>query len=119
MTYSRKYTNGDITVYWQPDLCVHAAICISELPRVFNTRRRPWVDLSQGDTGSIIEVVNSCPTNALTFRWCDEARNEKETSHKLFKGEESTNEAEKGHGPICACGKSKNKPFCDGSHLKD
>lgn len=84
---NRKYTNGEINVYWQPKLCVHAAICLSELPKVFNPRRRPWVDLSQADTGSIIQVVNACPTNALMFSWVDEQRNARETSSKVVKNE--------------------------------
>ncbi len=84
MTYNRKYTNGEITVYWQPDLCVHAGVCLTELPRVFNPRRRPWVDLSQSDTGSIIATVNGCPTNALMYAWNDPERNAKDQGEKVM-----------------------------------
>ncbi len=76
---NRKYTNGEINVFWQAECCVHAAVCISELPRVFNMRRRPWVDLSQAKSEDIIETVCNCPTNALMFSWVDPKKNANET----------------------------------------
>lgn len=117
-TLKRKYTNDELTVFWQPDYCAHAGVCFHELPRVFDPRRRPWIDLSQGDTKSIVELINRCPTKALTFRWRDEKRNESEASHKLLKNEDDTSEVREENRPLCGCGRSKNKPYCDGSHLE-
>ena len=28
----KRYSNGEITVVWQPSLCVHSAICARGLP---------------------------------------------------------------------------------------
>lgn len=72
----RKYSNNDITVYWKPSACVHASYCYRELLEVFDPGRRPWVDLNESTTERIIEVVNMCPTEALSWKWNEDAKNE-------------------------------------------
>lgn len=64
---NRNYTNGEITVYWRPDKCTHAARCIIGLPSVFNIKARPWVNMNGATTQEIIRVVETCPSGALTW----------------------------------------------------
>ena len=63
----KRYSNGAITVVWQPSLCVHSAICARGLPKVFDPRRRPWVVLDGHDTKTIVNQVELCPSGALSI----------------------------------------------------
>jgi uncharacterized Fe-S cluster protein YjdI len=85
----RKYKNNEITVYWKPDACVHASYCYRELIEVFDPGRRPWVDMNGDSTERIIEVVNMCPTEALTWKWNDADKNKDIsidlTNHVIFR----------------------------------
>lgn len=63
----RDYSNDEITVHWRPDKCVHATICYVRLRKVFDPGRRPWIRLDKGTTEEIINIVDQCPTDALTY----------------------------------------------------
>jgi uncharacterized Fe-S cluster protein YjdI/CDGSH-type Zn-finger protein len=82
-TGGRKYRNKDITVYWKPSACIHASYCYRELIEVFDPSRRPWVDLNESTTQRISEVVNLCPTEALSWKWNDDEKNEDIESDQL------------------------------------
>lgn len=64
---TKKYTNGEITVVWKPDTCIHSAICFKGLHEVFDPHKRPWITLANSDTEEIVEQVKKCPSGALTF----------------------------------------------------
>ena len=63
----KRYSNGDVTVIWQPDKCRHTGICARGLPLVFRPARRPWVELQHADTDTITGQVDRCPSGALTW----------------------------------------------------
>lgn len=130
----REYSNGEVTVVWQQGKCMHSGICVAGLGRVFNPRRRPWVDLSQATTEAIIATVNDCPSGALSIKRTQaEAATTSEAEQVvevmpngplLVYGNVTVKRpdgAETKHHKVtafCRCGNSANKPFCDGSHKK-
>jgi uncharacterized Fe-S cluster protein YjdI len=63
----KRYSNGDITVTWQPALCSHSGVCARGLPAVFSPRRRPWIELQHADSQTITAQVDRCPSGALTW----------------------------------------------------
>jgi uncharacterized Fe-S cluster protein YjdI len=64
---TKRYSNGEVTVVWQPALCVHSGVCVRGLPAVFDTRRRPWIDLAPATTDEIVAQVGKCPSGALSI----------------------------------------------------
>ena len=135
----RKYSNGEITVFWQPKKCIHATTCYRELIDVFNPRKRPWVNMDGASTEEIIRVVKLCPTQALAYKYNAELAEEKKAEEPpevmsearimedgplVLKGNfvlYDTDGKELRHlkmSSICRCGASNNLPYCDGTHRK-
>ena len=142
----RDYTNGEITVHWQPSKCVHSTICYTRLKSVFDPAKRPWVNMEGSTTDKIIEIVNQCPTDALTFSLNKELKKPIEVydvNTEITPTSEPSTKIQIIHdGPaiisgdfiiydhdgnklpkadiltLCRCGNSENKPFCDGTHTK-
>ena len=139
---NRKYTNGEITVYWQPKKCIHATTCYRELIEVFNPRKRPWVNMDGASTEEIVRVVKLCPTQALSFEYnkdIDAARPDVQSPEPqevlaearimedgplVLKGNFIIYDAdgkELRHmkmSSLCRCGASNDLPYCDGTHRK-
>ena len=64
---THHYSNGEITVIWKPEVCIHSAICFKGLPAVFDPRRKPWIVTSNAETQQIIDQVKKCPSGALSI----------------------------------------------------
>jgi uncharacterized Fe-S cluster protein YjdI len=73
----KKYTNGEVTVIWQPDMCIHSTICFNGLPQVFDPQKRPWVNIDGASTTEIIDQVKACPSGALNYQMNISKENEK------------------------------------------
>ncbi|HRX10202.1 MAG TPA: (4Fe-4S)-binding protein [Draconibacterium sp.] len=63
----KKYSNGELTVVWKPGLCIHSGVCVRTLPKVYNTKERPWIKPENASTGDLIAQINNCPSGALSF----------------------------------------------------
>lgn len=63
----RRYSNGEITVMWQPARCNHNGNCWRSLPEVFEPKKRPWVNIYGSHSATVARVVDECPTKALTW----------------------------------------------------
>lgn len=63
---ARRYTNGEITVVWKPQVCQHSTICWRQLLAVFNPSVRPWINMDGAPSERIVEQVKRCPSGALS-----------------------------------------------------
>ena len=71
---TKKYTNGEVTIIWKPDVCIHSGICFNGLPNVFNPWEKPWIKPEGAVTEQIVEQVKKCPSGALSFYMNDEVK---------------------------------------------
>ncbi len=67
MAKTKEYSNGEVTIVWEPQACVHSGICARGLPSVFKPKERPWVRLNAANTETLIGQVKQCPTGALVI----------------------------------------------------
>lgn len=65
---TKHYTNQEIDILWQPELCTHSKNCWKGLIEVFNPKNRPWVDMSGASTEAIKAQVEKCPSGALSWQ---------------------------------------------------
>ena len=80
---TKKYTNGEVTIVWQPNTCIHSRICwhnATGLSEVFNPMERPWIKPEAATTARIIEQVKKCPSGALSFYMNDAVEDNAETT---------------------------------------
>ena len=131
---TKKYSNGEVTVVWKPNMCIHSAICFNGLPGVFNPRQRPWITMEGGNTDEIIAQVGNCPSGALSYFRNIEMVNpsvDVETIVEVsangpllvygnikIKDAQGNETIKNKVTALCRCGQSSNKPYCDGTHRK-
>lgn len=139
---TKKYSNGEVTIVWKPSLCIHSGICFMGLPTVFKPSERPWITPEGSNTERIIAQVKRCPSGALSYYMNEapqstekEARFDIEPDPEMqievrpngplvvkgkytIKHKDGTIEHREKATSFCRCGHSKNKPFCDKSHLE-
>lgn len=64
---ANQFSNSDITITYDPIVCINAGRCAKELSDVFRTSVIPWIDLDGASSQRIIEQVKKCPSGALKF----------------------------------------------------
>ena len=64
---TKHYTNDEITVVWQPEMCQHSTICWKGLLNVFDPRKKPWINIHGSSSERIAEQVKKCPSGALSY----------------------------------------------------
>lgn len=132
---TKRYTNGEVTVVWKPDVCIHSGICFRGLPAVFDPGKRPWVAIDGAETAAIVNQVTQCPSGALSHYMNRDVEGEPEVDAETIVEaqpdgplmvygnlavKDAAGNVTKRHRvtAFCRCGQSSNKPFCDGTHRK-
>lgn len=129
---TKEYSNGEITVVWKPEKCIHSKNCWTGLNSVFKPNEKPWIQLEGNSSQEIMDQIDKCPSGALSYYKNGEQMSTEQKQSVTV--EVSKNGPLLVHGDIdvkdkdgnvtsqtkvtalCRCGQSQNKPYCDGSH---
>jgi glutamate synthase domain-containing protein 2 len=124
-----SYEGEKITIHDNRGICSHAGFCTDGLPKVFQMNTEPWINADAETVEKIIKTIKKCPSGALSYSIDGVLSNKFSENPEILitkdgpyfvKGsielrDEDNPESEE-HFALCRCGKSKNKPFCDGQH---
>ena len=134
MTEKLHHYQGEaITVTWSKTRCIHVAECLRRLSAVFDTGRAPWVLPNAASADDIADTILHCPSGALHFQRHDggaaEVPEAVNTITPRYSGplyvrgnvtlvtDDGEVIADDTRLSLCRCGASRNKPFCDNSHV--
>lgn len=127
----KKYSRDELTVIWQPKKCIHAAVCVKELPGVYDPNSKPWIKPENASVEELKAQIDKCPSGALSYEVGNEKKQTEIMSTKVelmkngpllvkgtieVKSHDGTIETKEKMAAFCRCGASQNKPYCDGSH---
>lgn len=68
MSAKKEYTNGEVTVIWEPGKCIHSGVCVKGLPQVFKPREKPWIQMGAVSADDIKAQVRACPSGAISLK---------------------------------------------------
>ena len=63
----QTYETPGITVTFDPNICIHSAVCIRGLSAVFDVRRPDWVRPYAATSEEVAAQVQRCPSGALKY----------------------------------------------------
>lgn len=135
MSKTKEYSNGDVTIVWKPEACIHSAVCVKGLPDVFQPKDKPWIKIDKASTKALIQQVKQCPSGALSYYMNAESNKTSEvleTKVEVMENgpllvygtlnvthKDGNKETKNKTTAFCRCGMSHNKPYCDGAHVKE
>jgi CDGSH-type Zn-finger protein/uncharacterized Fe-S cluster protein YjdI len=120
----------EVTVQFDHGRCVHSRACVLGEPNVFKANTPgQWIYPDQATVQRVAIVANNCPSGAITYQAVDASRNEQPPLVNLVRVRENGplafhatlevgGRADGFRATLCRCGQSKNKPYCDGSHVE-
>ncbi len=129
-----SYPGSKTEVHWDGKLCIHYGECGRASGELFVGARQPWCQPDLSSDEEIRDVLLRCPSGALTAKFADGSGVEPDVEENqlavtqngplYFSGAlniEGATDASAGtryRAALCRCGASKNKPYCDNSHIK-
>ncbi len=129
MSDIEEYNGEKVTVINDGARCIHSRYCVLNLNRVFLPNvEGPWIKPDATNAETVIAVVEKCPSGALRYRPEGGTAPEQpptvntvrvwENGPLAFHAELNVaGDTSSLRATLCRCGLSKNKPYCDHSHV--
>nr|WP_321498297.1 CDGSH iron-sulfur domain-containing protein [uncultured Methanolobus sp.] len=126
------FVGKEIIIHDNRAVCSHIGHCILKLPGVFRKGEKPWIDPDAADPEEIARVIRTCPSGALSYTLKGLLHKDYPHEPEIFmvkngpyhaigsielEDKEDSKPETSDHYALCRCGKSKSKPFCDGTHI--
>jgi CDGSH-type Zn-finger protein/uncharacterized Fe-S cluster protein YjdI len=109
--------------------CIHSRHCVLDRPDVFVPNvKGEWIYPDRATVEEVGELAHNCPSGAITFERLDDGPEENAPLVNVVRVRESgplaihadveiAGRGRSMRATLCRCGASKNKPFCDMSHV--
>jgi CDGSH-type Zn-finger protein/uncharacterized Fe-S cluster protein YjdI len=122
--------SDDIEISFDVKRCIHSRRCVLNAPTVFLANvKGPWLHPETESVEHLVHVAQSCPSGAITYRRLDGGPEEaapkvnvinlRQNGPYAFHATLNIDEQPPLYrATLCRCGQSKNKPFCDNSHIE-
>jgi CDGSH-type Zn-finger protein/uncharacterized Fe-S cluster protein YjdI len=117
------------TINFDGKLCIHARRCVISQPGVFKANvQGAWIDPDAASSEALIFVAMNCPSGAIQVTRHDGGAQEPTPAVNTIGIRENgplavsaaielAGQSIGARATLCRCGASKNKPYCDGSHV--
>jgi uncharacterized Fe-S cluster protein YjdI len=63
----QTYETPEITVTFDPNICIHSGICVRGLHAVFDVSRRDWIRPNAATAAEVAAQIDRCPSGALQY----------------------------------------------------
>jgi uncharacterized Fe-S cluster protein YjdI len=61
----QTYETPEITVTFDPNVCIHSGVCVRGLPLVFDVKRQRWIRPELASAEDVAAQIRRCPSGAL------------------------------------------------------
>jgi uncharacterized Fe-S cluster protein YjdI len=62
------YETAEISVSFDPNICIHSGVCIRGLPAVFDVKRKHWIRPELATADEVAAQIDRCPSGALQYK---------------------------------------------------